>query len=460
MLAKQLTYLAGADGRGHRARRARADRADVARGQRPHAARVRRGHGARRARPAREAAAEGLTRGRRDGRRDPRPQRRLVEPQVRAVRRRGRRAGARPARPARRARHQHALRRPRMPAAPRSRERSWYRALGHDGAMAHLVLLPAPDRSTGTTLRAVGHRVVHGGMRYSAAGARRRRACVAYLETLVPLAPLHQPHNLRRSARCSRACRRCRRSRASTPSFHRSACPRSRRRSRCRARSPTSGVRRYGFHGLSYEYIASVLPGVDAEAAPRPRRGRAPGQRRVDVRDARVRERRVDDGLHRGRRPDDGHALPARSIPGVLLYLMDELQHGRARDREAALPGVRPARRVGRVERHARRCSRATTRARAMPSTSSATGSRASSARSPPRSAASTPSCSPAASASTRRRSARASSRRAPGSASSLDAAANAADGPRISGPGSARAWVVPTNEELMIARHTQALLA
>jgi acetate kinase len=42
----------------------------------------------------------------------------------------------------------------------------------------------------------------------------------------------------------------------------------------------------------------------------------------------------------------------------------------------------------------------------------------------------------------------------------SLDAAANAANGPRISGLGAARAWVVPTNEELMIARHTQGLLA
>ena len=40
-----------------------------------------------------------------------------------------------------------------------------------------------------------------------------------------------------------------------------------------------------------------------------------------------------------------------------------------------------------------------------------------------------------------------------------LDPAANAAHGPRISAPGAARAWVVPTNEELMIARHTQVLL-
>jgi acetate kinase len=41
-----------------------------------------------------------------------------------------------------------------------------------------------------------------------------------------------------------------------------------------------------------------------------------------------------------------------------------------------------------------------------------------------------------------------------------LDTAANATNGPRISGPGPSRAWVIPSNEELMIARHTRALLA
>jgi acetate kinase len=40
-----------------------------------------------------------------------------------------------------------------------------------------------------------------------------------------------------------------------------------------------------------------------------------------------------------------------------------------------------------------------------------------------------------------------------------LDAAGNAANGPRISADGPARAWVIPTNEELMIARHAQAFL-
>ena len=81
-------------------------------------------------------------------------------------------------------------------------------------------------------------------------------------------------------------------------------------------------------------------------------------------------------------------------------------------------------------------------------------------ARWPRRWAASTRSCSPAASASTRRRSGSGSVRTRRGSASTLDAAANAAGGPRISTEGSrVSAWVIPTDEESMIARHTLAVL-
>ena len=95
-------------------------------------------------------------------------------------------------------------------------------------------------------------------------GSRRRS--LRELETLVPLAPLHQPHNLvpiqrAREASSGAAAGRVLRHRLPPPS------PRSRRRSRCRGRSPRPGVRRYGFHGLSYEYIASVLPRHLADAA-------------------------------------------------------------------------------------------------------------------------------------------------------------------------------------------------
>jgi len=114
-------------------------------------------------------------------------------------------------------------------------------------------------------LAGVGHRVVHGGARYSAP-VRVNRTVLAELEALVPLAPLHQPFNLApvRALLESRpglgqvAC--------FDTAFHRTqpmlaelfALPR---------RYYDDGVRRYGFHGLSYEYIAQQLPNVAPEIA-------------------------------------------------------------------------------------------------------------------------------------------------------------------------------------------------
>ena len=114
-------------------------------------------------------------------------------------------------------------------------------------------------------LIAVGHRVVHGGTAY-AAPVRVDSNVLNRLAALVPLAPLHQPHNLlpirtiaeRRPGLPQVAC--------FDTAFHQTARD-SRRRSRCRRPSLTRGVHRYGFHGLSYEYIASVLPRHDARAA-------------------------------------------------------------------------------------------------------------------------------------------------------------------------------------------------
>ena len=117
----------------------------------------------------------------------------------------------------------------------------------------------------GAQLVGVGHRVVHGGSKYSAP-MRINRAVLEELEALVPLAPLHQPFNLGpiRSLLDSRpglaqvAC--------FDTAFHRTqpilaelfALPR---------RYYDDGVRRYGFHGLSYEYIAQRLPSVAPEIA-------------------------------------------------------------------------------------------------------------------------------------------------------------------------------------------------
>ena len=75
-------------------------------------------------------------------------------------------------------------------------ERSWGEGtkLGHDGALEHLVSV-LRERFSEHRLVAVGHRVVHGGLEY-AEPTRVDATVLAALEKYVPLAPLHQPHNL------------------------------------------------------------------------------------------------------------------------------------------------------------------------------------------------------------------------------------------------------------------------
>jgi acetate kinase len=165
---------------------------------------------------------------------------------------------------------------------------------------------------------AVGHRVVHGGPDF-AAPVLVDDDVLARLERLVPLAPLHQPNNLApiRSIRVRRpdlpqvACFDTAFHRGHPEVADRFAIPQS---------LYEEGVRRYGFHGLSYEYIASRLPEVAPEIA----------QGRVVVAHlgsgvsacALVGGRSVDstmgftalDGLPMGTRP-------GQLDPGVVLYL-------------------------------------------------------------------------------------------------------------------------------------------
>lgn len=115
------------------------------------------------------------------------------------------------------------------------------------------------------TLRAVGHRVVHGGTDY-ARPVRVDDLVFAALEQLIPLAPLHQPHNLA-------AIRALRATQPQLPqiacfdtAFHRSH-PRLADLYALPWECYDAGVRRYGFHGLSYEYIAATLPQVAPELA-------------------------------------------------------------------------------------------------------------------------------------------------------------------------------------------------
>ena len=144
-------------------------------------------------------------------------------------------------------------------------ERGWEEAPpGHGGALDFLLGWLA-ERADGARLLGVGHRVVHGGAAF-AAPVRVDDRVLAALEALAPLAPLHQPHNLlpirelaaRRPDLPQVAC--------FDTAFHATADPLAQAFA-LPAEIVARGVRRYGFHGLSYEYVASVLPGIDPAAA-------------------------------------------------------------------------------------------------------------------------------------------------------------------------------------------------
>jgi len=109
-------------------------------------------------------------------------------------------------------------------------------------------------------LVAAGHRVVHGGRRLIAP-ARVTEAVLAEMESLVPLAPLHQPHNV--SAIRALATLRPELAQVACfdTAFHRTNAAVVRHIALPRELTD-QGIERYGFHGLSYEYIASRLPGI------------------------------------------------------------------------------------------------------------------------------------------------------------------------------------------------------
>jgi acetate kinase len=112
---------------------------------------------------------------------------------------------------------------------------------------------------------AIGHRVVHGGDLFSDA-VKVDETSLAGLESLVTLAPLHQPQNLR----LIRAIAELKPGLAQTASFdtafHRTQSDTVRRFAIPREWFD-KGVKRYGFHGLSYAYIAGALKALEPETA-------------------------------------------------------------------------------------------------------------------------------------------------------------------------------------------------
>jgi acetate kinase len=194
----------------------------------------------------------------------------------------------------------------------------------HTGAMR--VILDAlkglhPEAKIG----AVGHRVVHGGLAHSAPVVLTP-ALIAELAKLNALAPLHQPHNLSGVAAAQSAFPEAPQVACFDTAFHRAhpfvndafALPRA---------LYDEGVRRYGFHGLSYEYVTGKL----VEIAPFHAQGRVvvchlgSGASMCAIRAGHSVASTMGfsalDGLPMGTRP-------GQLDPGVLLYLMDEKAMG------------------------------------------------------------------------------------------------------------------------------------
>jgi acetate kinase len=185
----------------------------------------------------------------------------------------------------------------------------------------------------GTLPTAIGHRVVHGGPDFSEPTAIND-AVIERLEKFTPLAPLHQPNNLApiRAVRARQhellqvAC--------FDTAFHRNH-PEIADRYALPEQLYEEGVRRYGFHGLSYEYIAGRLP----EIAPEIAHGRVlvahlgSGASMCAISAGKSVESTMGftalDGLPMGTRP-------GQLDPGIMLYLMSE-KHMSAKEIERLL---------------------------------------------------------------------------------------------------------------------------
>jgi acetate kinase len=308
----------------------------------------------------------------------------------------------------------------------------------------------------GAHVLGVGHRVVHGGATY-AGPAIVTPEVLADLRALVPLAPLHQPYNLAAIEAVSARLPGVPQVACFDTSFHRGQPAVAQLVPLPKAIRDT-GVQRYGFHGLSYEYIASVLPEVVPEIAD----GRVvvahlgsgaslcamKGRRSVDS----TLGFTALDGLCMGTRPGSVD-------PGVILHLFQTMGRtagdvekilykqsgligisGISNDMRDLLESPDPAARLAVDYFVYQAAKQLGALAAALGGVDGIVFTAGIGERS----------------AEIRRRICEASA----WLGVTLDASANAKHETRISSATSrVSAWVIPTNEELMIARHTGALL-
>ena len=120
-------------------------------------------------------------------------------------------------------------------------------------------------RPEGRALGAIGHRLVHGGSAYVKPHLIDA-ALLSALDALIPFAPDHLPHEIAAIRAFELAYPEVAQVACFDTAFHR-ASPEIAQRFALPAALHDAGLRRYGFHGISYEYIASVLPQYDPAAA-------------------------------------------------------------------------------------------------------------------------------------------------------------------------------------------------
>jgi len=190
----------------------------------------------------------------------------------------------------------------------------------HKAALAFLVDWLQRNQA-GWRIAGVGHRVVHGAQKFSEPVVLDA-TMIDQLRGFIPLAPLHQPHNLAGIDAMTEALPEVPQVACFDTAFHRSQPEMAQLFALPRAIT-AQGVRRYGFHGLSYEYIAEVLPQRLAE-------GRANG-RVIVAHLGNGASMCAMQGLRSvastmGFTAVDGLMMGTRTgnlDPGVLLYLMD-----------------------------------------------------------------------------------------------------------------------------------------
>ncbi len=143
-------------------------------------------------------------------------------------------------------------------------EQCWDSGASHETLLT--ALLGFADSHLGADrLCAAGHRVVHGGARFTFP-VRVDAAVLDELDALTPLAPLHQPHNLSPIRAVAAARPDLPQVACFDTAFHATMPPVATRLALPRAISE-AGVRRYGFHGLSYEFIARRLRALAPDLA-------------------------------------------------------------------------------------------------------------------------------------------------------------------------------------------------